>query len=291
MNNFENALVDVLKNKGYEVKLQDVTKNNNQLYRALMLNEKGVENTTNPVIYIDNYYEDYLDGKSVLEIADNILSVYCDNKVELTTDDLTKFFYDESAYSVRLVNGVNELDDFIHRPFLNGEFKLLLCIEVNMGSDKGTIKASHKILEMIDKSADDMFDIALKNIKNQLTYQPMLDVLCDIMGEELPEDEFSDKGNMIVISNNQKLFGAIAIADMDFLGEVSKKYFGSRNMVILPSSVHECICIEQPTDCMDYSILRDAVRNINVTQVSKVDWLSDEIFLFDATNKKLNMVK
>ena len=71
----------------------------------------------------------------------------------------------------------------------------------------------------------------------------------------------------------------------DALSELSKKV--GTDLYILPSSVHEVIAVS--TDMGTPETLSEMVREVNGTQVSEEEQLSDHVYRFDAAKKTLSL--
>ena len=101
---------------------------------------------------------------------------------------------------------------------------------------------------------------------------------CDIVNKDDMAPE------MYVITNSCGINGAIALACEDFINEFVKKY-GSA-FVILPSSIHEAICIVD-VDKEDYWYLSTMVKEVNMTQIMPEEVLSDNIYFYNKDTRCL----
>lgn len=293
MKNFVNSLidavVDVLNNKGYEVEVKPVTKNNNLQLTGLLLKERGVERNVIPTIYIDNFYGDYIDGKPVGKIADEIIRLFQKNVVEKdNTNVIMEHLNNKDCYRLKVVNAMeNDLSQYVHRIILDGKLAVVPFIKILFNGDNGVITITKKIFENtnIFGSEEELLETAFRNSKTEFVKESMFSLLNGMFDMDIPL-EMADSPAMIVISNKDKCNGAISMLDTDFLQTVSEEYFNGENFIILPSSIHECICVSEQGDI---SNLKFMVRDINETQVSHEERLSDEIFFYNVTDKKLNI--
>lgn len=291
MQNLINTVVDVLNDKGYEVKVKSVTKNNNMQLTGLLLKERGVERNIIPTIYIDGFYGDYVEGKPVGKIADEIIRLYQKNVVGKDNEDIiTQHFNDKDCYCLKVVNARdNDLSQYVHQIILNGELAVVPFIKIIFNGNNGAITITKDLFEKINIFAneEELLATAFQNSKNEFIKEDMFSLLNGMFEMDMPT-EIPNEPDMIVISNKDNLNGAVAMLDTDLLQTVSEEYFNGENLIILPSSIHECICVREQNDL---SYLKFMVRNINKTQVSREEKLSDKIFLYSATNKKLNIVE
>ena len=82
---------------------------------------------------------------------------------------------------------------------------------------------------------------------------------------------------MIVATNKEKSFGAIAMKAKDKLAEVADRY--ETDLAILPSSIHEILLIPVKEN-MDFFELEAMVREVNATQVAPEEQLSNHVYRF-----------
>ena len=94
---------------------------------------------------------------------------------------------------------------------------------------------------------------------------------------------------MYVLSNVNKLNGAVYIADSDALAMVADEL--DDDYVVLPSSRHEVIIVplSQISDD-DYTYLKDMVYEINRKEVDAEDYLSDNIYKYIRAEKELRLI-
>lgn len=87
---------------------------------------------------------------------------------------------------------------------------------------------------------------------------------------------------MYVATNKKKLYGAAVILSRKVLKDIQKKFNGEP-YYILPSSVHEVICVPANEDHLDeYAAM---VKEINETVVDRIDILSDDPIYVDTRPK------
>lgn len=291
LTNLTNAVVDVLNNKGYEVEVKTITKNNNMQLTGLLLKEKGVKRDIIPTIYIDNFYGDYVNGKPVGKIVDEIISCYRRNiNGKDNADVITQHLNDKDCYRLKVVNArENDLSQYVHRIILNGELAVIPFIKIIFNGDNGAITITKKIFETLNifESEEELLKTAFENSKTEFTEESMFSIIGEMLEMDMPIETPSFP-HMIVIGNKDKHHGAVAMLDTDLLQTVSEKYFNGENLIILPSSIHECICVGEQEDLNHFKCM---VREINETQVPLEERLSDEIFMYHVTDKKLNIVE
>jgi len=91
---------------------------------------------------------------------------------------------------------------------------------------------------------------------------------------------------MYVLTNFAKMYGAINMVYEDVLEEMGNMI--GCNYVVLPSSIHEIILV--PGDTPNAEKLRFMVNDVNSTQVSPQEVLSDHVYFYDRNRRKLSMM-
>lgn len=88
---------------------------------------------------------------------------------------------------------------------------------------------------------------------------------------------------MYVLTNAEKMNGAAAILDSKTMEGISEKLGG--DFVIIPSSIHEVIIL--PLNTADTDTLNGMVNDVNASEVAPLDVLSNHVYKYDATAKKV----
>ena len=129
-----------------------------------------------------------------------------------------------------------------------------------------TVKSTH--LAAHDLSFEELFEAASNN--DNYICMNMKDLICECL----------DDSKMFVVSNEDKCCGAGAICSDYILKETLEK-LGSERMLIIPSSIHEIICI--PDDGEITTALRTAemITEINAQCLRPEEVLSDHPYIFD----------
>ena len=98
-----------------------------------------------------------------------------------------------------------------------------------------------------------------------------------LIGMPAPENE-----QMYVATVPDKIHGAGVLAYQDFIDQAAERVGG--DFFILPSSIHEIIVVPDNGE-MNLKDLEDMVKEVNATQVSLADKLTDSVYHYDAQNK------
>ena len=105
----------------------------------------------------------------------------------------------------------------------------------------------------------------------------MFDILREMMGGiDFPIPD--DGPKMYVLTNSSTMFGATKICDKFALRNIASVI--GDDFLIIPSSIHEVIVL--PYDkTMDPGDIDAMIREVNETQVSEQDRLSDHVYYCD----------
>lgn len=155
-------------------------------------------------------------------------------------------------------------------------------------SDEGSFVVKNEHCTTFNMTGEEILEQGMKNTNQRgFKIQEIYEVLLEMMGGQGMKEEFLDailgktpKNAMYVISNDIKMDGAIAIASKEAMEKVYKTI--GEGFYILPSSRHEIIAVRESmvTDPKD---LKAMVEEVNATEVSRKDRLSDNVYHYDAT--------
>lgn len=164
------------------------------------------------------------------------------------------------------------------------------------------IVITNEIAEDLGVTEADLREAALVNMPS--INQPSIDTLSNvIMGMTVPdimasedmtreeaeaafrESDPLDDPQIYVISNESRVNGAAVIIDPEVSRQVSERCGG--DFYLLPSSVHELLAVAKD-GTMDHQMLESMVQDINMTEVSPEDKLSDHVYEYDAMEQKLS---
>ena len=283
----------------------------NGVYRdALLIGKTG--SNISPTIYLEEYYERYQRGHTIDRIADDITALYqeCEEKVKLNDDDFRDFsaFRDRVVYRI-LGREANEelLKRIPHIIYLDFAIVFFVLLEMD-DSSHGMILLYHQHMSLWNIKVEDLYDAARMNTPRLLppVIMNMDDVIrqslddtfhtrfleCSHLREDGLEGEPTQEEAMIdriveeleltdqncpmyVITNQWKMYGAGVILYDQLLMKLAAKL--SSDLYLIPSSVHEFIAVPEQSG-MTEEQLTEMVRNVNETEVSREEILSDHVY-------------
>lgn len=275
---------------GTELSLVPLEKNNGVILEGLTVRKEGERAA--PAIYLDSYYQEYLAGRSIRQIQEDILEC-CEDR-EFSEHFDTDFFGDyrkvRSTIVYKLIHYEKNrelLKKIPHVPFLNLAVVFYsLLPDTPAGSATVLIYNSH--LEYWKISCQELYRDAKQNTPRLLPAEmkTMSEVLSEF-SDGLDNTE-EDGIPMYVLTNSRKALGAACILYDNMLKHCAE-WLGSA-YYLLPSSIHEVILIPKSA-VSDQRELAAMVRDINRTQVLKTEVLSDQIYFYSPESGQLSIVK
>lgn len=269
-----------------EVSLKEVKKNNDLKLTGLVI----VSSETNicPTIYLESFYEEYETGADMSEILDRIAEFRMNQDVSEPFDitQITDFEQVKGKLIPRLVNAAMNADLLEERPHkLIADLAVTYCAMLGQFSGRtASVPISNEFMEMWGISVDELHDIAVSNMPNLVpsTFKGLTEAMAESMGVSLEEMQMmgipimpTEEEFVYVLSNEVKVCGASALFDVKMMEEITEKI---GDFYILPSSVHEVLLV--PMEAKLAEELECMVREVNATQVSPEERLSDNIYTY-----------
>lgn len=267
-----------------DVSLQVVRKNNDLQLTGLTI--RSTESNICPTIYLEKFYEDYIDGADMGEILSKIAQVRMNHEVSEQFDvaQITDFEQVKGKLVPRLVNADMNAALLESRPHkIIADLAVIYCVFLDQQFDSAaSVAVTNDLMGIWNTSVEELHEVAVSNLSEILpsTFQGMTEVLselADISREDMEKMGMSaDDEQMYVLSNILKTNGAAALLDKkmmeEIIGTVGEFY-------ILPSSIHETLIVPKKPE-MDVKTLENMVSEINTTQVQFEERLSDHIYAY-----------
>lgn len=237
-----------------------------------------------PTLYINEMYEDYKFTKNIEDVLQRAAKVFMDSicKKDFVIDRFKDVEYIKNNIFFQFINtklNKNILDDVPHREFL--DLSIIYRVVINSNKDKKEIASTiihNELMKVIGLSEEQLFEYASKNTDR--LFPSTIKSITSIFGmeDDSPIDE-----QMIIISNELCINGAINMIYEKNLKSIAEKM--NSDLYILPSSVHEVIVVS--TKIGDPTYLIRTISEVNSTELSKTDILSDQLYMYD---KEFNRV-
>lgn len=243
--------------------LYTVTKNNGTRRTGILFKQE--DSNLAPTIYLEEFYQKYLKGQQVPDLADSICSIYQEIRVKKTCDcqNLFDFNHVKEHIVYKLIRrDANEelLKKIPYEPFLDLAVVYYIQIDnTRFGSAAIQIRNEHlrywrvkkeEIRRLAEKNTPRIYPVQIRQIVRF----------------------------MYVATNEQCSLGAAVMRYPDFREKVRGMIRG--DFYILPSSIHEVILVPESFG-LEPERMQEMVKEINQTGVAPEEVLSDSVYYFD----------
>ena len=271
---------------GFDVTVNKVTKNNNLTLDGLVI--KATDTNIAPTIYLNGYYERYKDGAMDLDdVVESIIDTYNHhNSVTFDVSTFTDFDAVKNRICYKLVNTASNkklLEDVPHRELF--DLSVVYYVMVAVEDDAtGSILIHNNHLGFWDVTENDLYEYASINTSKILpvNIKSMFDTLTEMVDME---DFYNTDDFMYVLTNKEKLQGASTILYPDVLSTFADRK--NANLWLLPSSIHEWIIVCDDGN-MNRETLSEMIQEVNSTQLTVDEILSDHPYYYNRTTKVLS---
>lgn len=272
--------------KDMSVSVFPVRKNNAVLLDGLSILGQG--DNLSPAIYLNGYYREFLNGKTLEEIGEDILDCYQRGK-KSGHFDMEPFRNPDRARErivCRLINYDKNrvlLRDVPHRSFLNLAIVYYYLVE-SRELGEASILVKKEFLSLWGLDEEYLHRIALENTRRLLPWDflSMSQMLHGVTSTDFWREE--PELPLYILSNREKYFGSVWITDSRVLEQIGEEL--REDYYILPSSVHECMILPVSLQA-NVGELQAMVREINDTQVEPEEVLADTVYRYDRRQKRL----
>lgn len=277
--------------KKFPIEIQSIKKVN-QAKSAIIFNgmqEEIMKGNTPlaifPVIYLEDMYSCYEEYGNLEEMFKHFAAFF----KETSLADEIDFSDPKNHIILQLVNtewNQEMLENIPHRQFMDLSIVYRWVLDAH-GNKSAIVTTS--LAESLKMDENDLYETALLNTMqfSMPCVNSMSDVIRELGGMDMGDAdmcEISELVPMYVISNEEKQWGAASLVYDELLYKLATKM--ECDLFILPSSIHECIAIPAIGDIL---ALRSMVYEVNQTQVSKEERLSDQVYYYDRENRKLSI--
>lgn len=288
-------VLDVLREKDSTLNaiIEKVTKSNGVLYCGLSFRGKD---TVQPVIYLDDFYKRFEAGVNIDDIVNQVVEIYVSNRInDIDIGEITDFESVKDRIVVAIYNteaNAEKLSGIPHKEYKDLSIYYRVDIPINEKEGMGSMIVNDHIIKLWNITPEEIDNIAWSNTKRIYPARlvSMVEIMKELCGGDI--DDIQDdlvSPLMYVLSNTNKLNGAVYIANSDVLAMVADAL--DDDYVVLPSSRHEVIIVPlKQIDDNDYTYLKDMVYEVNRKEVDVEDVLSDNIYIYIRAEKELRLV-
>lgn len=270
-----------------QVKLHNTQKTNGVVKEALsFVKTAGESMTVAPVIYFEDFLEkvqkdpDY----TVLDAAEDLMKLFENAMSDSISNDIKELFgtVDKTKILPEIVNLQTNREMLSHTPhrIIADDLAVIARYQV---TDQGTTVISNDLATRLMMTPTEVMDAAISNAKGEC--KTMCEIMADMMNipEEQAREMLGDNG-MHIVSNEKRVYGAAPIyLDRNLRKEVAEVIGG--DFYILPSSIHECICIS--ADRLSPEEANDMITEVNAGELLPEEVLSDHCYHVNSETLKI----
>lgn len=272
-----------------------VRKNNGLVLTGLVI--RASEGTAVPTIYLEHFYDQYLEGDSFGNVMGDIIHIYEERTgIELDVGFFTNYEEMKKKIMFKVIHYERNILLLQEVPHLKWEDLAIVfyCILVHEQIGTGTIMIRNEHLQAWGITTQDLYKDAMRNTPIQLDEEliPMHAMLTKLGQEDSEEerelmDELDHTLPLYVLTNKWKMFGAGTILYSKKIKELSAKL--GKDLYIIPSSVHELILIPcQENEDVQY--MKEMIWEVNRTQVATDEVLSDALYYYDRGEDRIALM-
>ncbi|MCI8482929.1 MAG: hypothetical protein HFH41_01150 [Lachnospiraceae bacterium] len=297
---FKQSLIANLKKlfpDGTQISIRPFSQNNHIILDGLIILE--IDSNVSPTIYLNHYYEKYLNGTSFSTLQNQILHYYYDHRNirSIDTSFFTCFEKVHSRIVYKLIHYEKNrelLKEVPHFPYL--DLAIVFYYLAQEGPCQSTsIPIFNQHLTFWNISKDTLLFLARKNTPALMAsccssfsdlFLSALDLFPASDHQSPLEPPDSDLVPMYVLTNQQRVNGACCMLYQNVLHQISEQL--NDNLYVLPSSIHEVILIPASTTENPQELSR-IVQEINRTEVAPEEVLSDCVYHYNRCSDQILM--
>ena len=268
-------IINALVAQGYKAEAKETIKNG-FVFEGIMIRSDDI---IAPVIYTEQLLRDAEEkGKSISEVVADIIRVYEESRhTEIPVNDLMNCDHFLSNVYIGLQKTSEE--QLVKKSTEYNGIEAYLYIRGAKNADGiYSVKVTPDYLNHTGVDAEEAWKNARENTFAESEMKSMASVMAEMCG--IPEEEVSETDNSLyVVSNRCKMKGASAILNQEMLRGFAKQH-GVSNLVVLPSSIHEMLVLPYD-ESIDMDVMSEMVKEINATQVSPEERLTDQAYIID----------
>ena len=248
-----------------------------------------------PVIYLQEYYQQWEQGKEIEALAKDLVLEYRQKSFSKTipSDDFKVLSQQETVKQkifFRCVSKEQIPSDIPYREMLN--FAILYGIFIKYQKETITfVTITKNIMEYYHFTEEVLFQLAMENTPNLFpksvrTLQEMIASILSPMEQisSFPNHNNKSKYEMLVLSNTTDFYGFSAVLYPNVLEQLAEERKG--NLIVIPSSIHEAILLTD-SEMAKVQELNETILTVNETQLKEQERLSNQAYYYDRKTKGL----
>lgn len=277
------------------ISIAPVLKNNNLRLDGLLIRRMLADGITTesvvPNIYLNSYYEQLKDGRDLEDILSEIARIRQSHEGPLDLDvaAISNWEQVKSKVLVKLVNSAQNAEYLEGKPHTDIA-DLSAIYYIDLGTDECgnmTTVITDALLQQYGISTEELHQTAVQNMGSKARFCSMFEVLSELMPDNSPAEELCPQDNMFfVLSNEAKINGLSVLLCPEVMDDVAEKV--GTDYYIVSSSIHEALIVPRNPG-IELDSLVSMVKEVNATQVSQEERVSDHVYRYSYVNHTLEI--
>lgn len=279
-----------------ELRVESVNKVNRAMDGITLIDHSAKKNIS-PTIYINNMYDHYLHTENLQKVLQDAAESMDKAFLEAPQAGILDMDNARDNIVFQVVNTMQNEDmlrDMPHRDYQDLSIIYRWVVAVDERGIQSTVVRDN-LAKQLGMTEADLFKCAVENTRR--IFPPMVKSMNDVMRDMMMSDgmpaeiadmmleEMPADRTMWIISNDRGVNGAGSMLYEDVLHKLAMQL--ESDLYLLPSSVHECIAVS--VDMGDPYELAEMVNEINMSQVSLEERLSNQVYHYDKDARRLTL--
>lgn len=292
----EQSIYELEHPEEYQATINHVVKNNSVELDGICLHKHG--ESLSPTVYLNQFYEQYLEGRPLKSILGEIVSTLNNEVPRLEIPASLYDDYDAVKPQIiyRMVNYEKNKEQLKACPYLPF-CDLAITFRWLVHADSYGIASSlitNRELELWNVTVEELYKVASRNTQRLFPHfiQPMQDLLKEYMHDDKELRELYNATppafQIYILTNKSRINGSTCMIYDNVLANFAGRQ--GCDIYILPSSIHEVLLIPARFG-IDEQDLLSLVHDANRSVVSVTDVLSDSIYRYDHSRNRVIMIQ
>lgn len=289
---------------GYNIRVVKVLKNNSLELDSLVVLKEG--KNIAPNIYLEPYYDSYLEGTPLEELAERLCSIYQHCSIPVIDENFTYSLSEMQSFIFYRIISFSRNQKLLttvpHIRYLDLAITFH-CLVRNDGEGIGTVRITHEHMERWGLKLEDLMEMATMNTEQLFpaTIRSMEEMIIgliegndsdmrladhDIIFPKTKDEDSTDSKKMYILTNQKGINGATCMLYKGVIKTFANQL--NSDLYILPSSIHEIILLPYDSSLSKASLDR-MVKEINGSQVPSDEVLSDHVYRYSLKDNKITL--
>ncbi len=285
-----------------DVAIREVVKNNDEKLCGLMI--RKTDDTIVPTIYLEDFYRMVNEGEKPLDsVMTELAEIHQEHMANsFDINSITDFDQAKSNIRMKLINAEKNQENLKDKPHrIMDDLAVTYYVQIkNDEMGNASVAINEDMMKQYGLTEEGLHEIASANmdLEAKPLFMDMNSMMRDIMKKSLPDgmpenikDDLVDEAlqnasapGVYVLSNEEKYNGAAMLLSEKAMDMVRMNV--GEDFFMLPSSIQKTIIVLKKVE-FSLEDMEKMVREVNATQVSPDEQLSDHVYEYDAAERTI----